>query len=348
MLSLYSVKGSSIAKQQWKMGNQFLLILILFMVCVMVEKISAVEITCDKISGTQHGIKFCFIRHLRGELYSLVKVKADSYAEDRREVVFDNCTFHMLPEGLFVTFPKLTTIYMWNTGVRNIPWQSFINANNLVALDLSHNNITTLNAENRGVFSLAKNLRRLHLDHNDISEISGLAFEGLLQLTHLYLDCNNIVVISAITLAPLKSLNILHLNENRIERIGKNFLQYNNKLFSIHLHENNITRFETLLDHLRCVQDFTLQNNSIEDLNHIDINAININIRNTSSRGLHIGNRTAVINAADNHIQYVIVATGNTQLLRLDLSNNNLTELKNLTHLNKLVFLDLSNRMLTP
>lgn len=315
----------------------------------------SIEIDCDKISATRIGRKFCIIRDVKSEQYTIVRIKNNGYSAQRQEIVFDNCTFYAVPYGLFEAYPNLQTIYMWNTSVRTIPWKSFENAKKLTVFDISHNNITALEGnadgganQNLGTFSLAPNLLRLTLAHNHISNVSERAFAGLGNLTHLYLDHNRIELLPPQTFEPLIKLTTLYLQQNRLKKIESNLFNANRQLSLIYLQNNDIAYVDgdVTFKHLSNVQEFDCHNNPISDLNHIVINAVKIDIRNINARGLFIGNRTKNIQAADNQIGYVIVANNSIDLQHLDLSNNNLARMGNLTHFNQLLTLDLSSNQL--
>lgn len=316
----------------------------------------SIEIGCDKISATRVGRKFCILRNIKSEQYTNVKIKNDGYLEQRHEIVFDNCSFYAVPFGLFEAYPNLQTIYMWNTSVRTIPWKSFQNANHLTAFDISHNNITALDGndnadanQNLGTFSLAPNLIRLTLSHNHICNISERAFIGLHKVTHLYLDHNKIELLAPHTFEPLIKLAILYLQQNFLKKIESNLFNTNQRLTHIYLQNNDIAFVEgdVTFKHLSNVEEFDCHNNPIVGLNHVVIDAVKIDIRNINANGLFIGQRTKNVQASDNKISYIVVANGSIGLQHLDLSNNNLTKMGNLTHFNQLLTLDLSNNQLT-
>lgn len=314
-------------------------------IILLYDVVRTLEISCDKISGSRQGRKYCFIRNSRSEQYSRITVRTDNYANDRKEIIFDNCSMHKLPEGLFIAFPNLNTIYMWNTGVHEISRESFINANELIIFDLSYNNISTLDSTRHGVFSSAKKLQQIFLDHNQIDRIAENSFDALSRLKHLHLDHNRIETIHLYTFAPLVELRAIHLNRNRIKYIAPELFRRNTKLKWIHLHDNQLGEMDGIITfkHLMNVQEFYIRNNLLANLSHIAINSVQIDVRSIGLNGLYIGNRTERMEATHNNIQYVIVANNSNTLRILDLAHNNLSYMANLTHLNQLIELDLSN-----
>lgn len=323
--------------------------IVLIFLCLFVQSISLVEIGCDKISGTRQGRKYCFIRNTVGAQYTRVTFKEDDYAADRQELVFDNCTFHSLPEGMFEFYPNLHTMYTWNTGIRNVSWEAFKNSQHLKSLDLSQNNITELQDNGAGTFSLSPNLIRLDVSNNEIRAIVKTAFMGLSRLTHLYLENNRIEAIFPETFDPLVKLTTLRLNKNQITRIESKLFHNNRELSILHVNDNKIEFLdgEYGFRHLRSMQVFDCHNNPIRGLMHVAVNAANIDIRNTGAMGCFIGNRTKSIVASDNNISYVIVAHGAKDLQHLDLSNNKLPTMANLTHFEQLITLDLSGNKIS-
>lgn len=323
--------------------------IVLISLCLFVQSIRLVEIGCDQISNTRTGRIYCFIRNTVGEQYTKITFKEDEYAADRRELVFDNCTFHSLPEGMFEFYPNLHKMYTWNTGLRAVPWQAFKNSVHLKSLDMSQNNITELQDDGLGTFALASNLVWLDVSNNEIKTIVKTAFIGLSRLTHLYLENNRIEAILLETFDPLVKLIKLRLNKNHIKRIESTLFHNNRELSILHMNDNKIEFLNGThgLKHLKHMQVFDCHNNPVRDLNHVTVNAANIDIRNTGAKGCFIGNRTKKIDASDNSISYVIVEHGAKDLQHLDLANNKLPTIANLTRFEQLVTLDLSGNKIS-
>ncbi|XP_013084288.2 toll-like receptor 4 [Biomphalaria glabrata] len=83
----------------------------------------------------------------------------------------------------------------------------------MITLDLSHNNISTI--QNRSFLSFV-NLQKLVLSENRLSYISSAMLEGLENLKSLYLSRNKIRVLNANTFANLINLELLDLSKNQL------------------------------------------------------------------------------------------------------------------------------------
>lgn len=312
------------------------------------QTINSIEIDCDPISGSQSGSKYCFIRNIIAEKYSKIKIMTNPLANLKQELIFDNCSLYTLPNGLFENYPHLKTIYTWNAGIRFIKSENFQNARYLLVLDLTKNHIETLAAH---TFSNASNLERLELSNNQIKIVDKNAFVGLNNLHVLLLDDNQIKSIDAEVFLALKNLQTIRLNNNLLKTIPVELFQSNLQLNNIYLNDNELEYLngEQTFKHLMKMEDFDLHNNPIINLSHCVINAEDIDIRNTGSNGCFIGKRTKRMLASDNKIKYVHFAnsTASTDILtHLDLANNNLTSMQNLSSLDELKYLDLSRNQI--
>lgn len=302
---------------------------------------NSIVLDCDSISDTDYGRPYCFIRHVKADESVNITIKENDYADVKREIIFDNCTFVTLPLGLFDRYPVVRTVYTWNVGLQKLKRDSFRNALHLTTLDLTKNQIANLTAD---TFSLAVNLKQLELTANAIRSIDEQAFVGLGRLRVLYLDDNRIEALAADTFRPLIQLHTIRLNKNRIKKIPVALFAENQRLANIYLHENAIEWLlgESTFSHLTAMREFDLHNNPIGNLMNCVINAQSIDIRHTGAQGAYIGARTKRLTGAGNQISFVEISNAPTSLQYLDLAYNNLTEMKNLTKLVELTYLDLS------
>lgn len=308
----------------------------------------AVQIECDAISNTDFGRRFCFIRHLNQRtLPPNITYKPNSIADEKRELIFDNCTLDTLPLSLFEHFPHIKTVYIWNIQLKFISIELFRNANELLTLDLSKNHIERLESR---TFSLAVHLTHLDLSKNHIEWIHVNAFAELNQLNILNLNYNKLSLIPAMAFVPLVQLKAIHLSYNSIKMIPVELFAQNLRLQTIHLNDNAIEWLfgEQTFRHLSNVNEFDLHNNPIVNFAGCIINAQSIDIRNTNAMACFVGARTKRILANDNRIAYVDITatTSTTPLEHIDLANNRLHSIQNLTRFERLRYLDLTNNHL--
>lgn len=319
---------------------------------------AAIQIECDAISNTDFGRRFCFIRHLNQRILpNNITYKPNSIADEKRELIFDNCTLNTLPLGIFEHFPHIKTVYGWNVQFKYISTEVFRNANELLTLDLSKNHIERIESN---AFSLAAHLTQLDLSRNHIESIDVNAFAKLNQLHILNLNYNKLSFMPAMALVPLVQLKAIHLSFNSIKMVPVELFLQNLRLQTIHLNDNSIEWLfgEQTFRHLSDVNEFDLHNNPIVNFAGCIINAESIDIRNTKARACFVGPRTKRISASNNRIEFVDITTAGagtttavattppTQLEHMDLANNRLHSIRNLTHFERLRYLDLTNNHL--
>lgn len=302
-----------------------------------------IQIECDSISNTDFGRRFCFIRHINNKTLDNVIFKPNPIADEKRELIFDNCTIDALPLGFFEYFPNVKTVYAWHIKLKNVTKEAFRNSKELLTVDLSKNHIGTLD---EGAFSLAKQLTQLDLSMNLIESIHVNAFSGLEKLKTLNLDHNKLQFIPAYSLSPLTQLNTIRLSYNSIKMIPVELFTQNVRLQNIYLNDNAIQWIfgELTFQHLPNVNEFDMHNNPNASPGCCVINAQSINIQNTNSKGCYVGSRTKRILANNNQITFIDSNDATTtNLEHVELANNRLQQIVNLTRFEKLIHLDLMN-----
>lgn len=297
------------------------------------------EISCDSISDYLRGRQYCIIKRLSGDANTKFKYVPSFFATFKTELVFDMCNLSSIPKGIFKAFPNLKTMYTWNSGIETVWKNDFRNALQLRVIDLSKNRIKEIMDS---TFFWAIDLEFIDLSENIIEKIEKNAFHGLINLRTLYLQNNVINELIPRIFDLLPMIETLHLNDNAIPSIDANLFAKNTKLKSILLNDNHIKTISgTTFQHLQQLEHFDMHNNPTEDLDLLIVDAAYTNIRNINCMGCYIGRRTKKLLASHNNISYIIQnRTG--MVLDLDLSNNNLFSVKNLTKLDHLKNLDLS------
>ena len=69
------------------------------------------------------------------------------------------------------------------------------------------------------------NLRKLHLEFNELKSVDGDVFQGLTSLTHLYLTYNQLTYLPNGVFKGLHNLQYLYLYENKITKLQKGVFQ---------------------------------------------------------------------------------------------------------------------------
>ncbi|GBP85498.1 Toll-like receptor 7 [Eumeta japonica] len=110
---------------------------------------------------------------------------------------------------------------------------------NIQSLDLSSNELKTLNEESE--ISTLKRLQELRLQHNNITEISGEALNGLISLRILNMSYNNIQSLQEGTFVSTKELREIYLNNNLLFELAKSVFHRLEQLLVLDLSNNQIS-----------------------------------------------------------------------------------------------------------
>lgn len=302
--------------------------------------LAVTDITCDSISNYLQGREYCILKNLSGNENTTFQYVPSFFAIFKTELVFDKCNLTSIPRGLFKAFPHLKTVYTWNSGMKTVSKVDFLDAHDLRVIDMSKNRIEKIL---HSTFFWAIDLEFIDLSENKIVLVESNAFHGLIHLRVLHLQMNLIEEIRSGTFDILPSIETLHLNHNALQSIDEHLFSQNGKLKSILLHDNRIKTISGgTFQHLRQLMHFDIHNNPTEGLDLLIVDSEYTNIRNINCRGCYIGGKTKKLFASHNNISYVI-QNGSGSIVELDISNNNLYSVQNLTELHNLKELDLSH-----
>lgn len=290
-----------------------------------------------------------------------IQIKSTQNAESivRLELKAVSLTIE-LPTVIFTTFPSLQVLDYPNASVTILTNNTFENAQALHTLLLSNNQIQTVPAN---VFVTAKKLRTIHLDWNEIETIEDHAFDGLEHLSDINLNGNRIKLLQKFALIGATSLNTLHIQHNALETIEEGALDLphlNEALFVANklniLSDNLFGQIQTLkivdfghnqITHIgpalyNKTKELILDNNPIENINLTAIaEAENLCGLSLNSTGFELPEHWPEIESLTNH---------SSQLINLNLANNNLTTgnvLKHLSIFNNLITLNIDNNGIT-
>ena len=170
--------------------------------------------------------------------------------------------------NLFEMNTKLKTIILKNNLLDDCKITTNSVLEYLEIFDLSYNYISKLE-ENCLNFP---NLKRLHLNYNQIKIVMSRAFEKLPNLTHLLLDHNKLRIVNGIIFNPLISLEYLNLNNNLITYIPPSIFWKLTQLKSLYFKSNLV------IQHIR--DFYFIFNTKLTDLDLSD------NIRITLGKNL--------------------------------------------------------------
>lgn len=273
-----------------------------------------------------------------------------------------------LAEDVFHKTPKLRVLYLARNQIQSLPATVFSGLSSLEQLDLSYNEIRTIDQEQ--IFGNLANLHWIHLSYNgmmtlkvDMSNSTNLlvfdARKNELSSgsdTHLVFASESIVI--SMAYCNMESyhhednltVHELDLNNNTIE-----WLKITGAVTRVRANNNNITSLE--IDPLSKIETLQLGNNKITDISNIT-NLETLQVLDLSGNDLKSSINTETFSNLTALTHLNLRNTGltmpqsfswaNNQLMILDLSMNNLGnfDVHNLEYLTNLEFLGLdSNNM---
>lgn len=249
---------------------------------------------------------------------------------------------HKFPH-VFEYFPKLQSVDISGAGIDHIDTTTFETATQLTSLDMNGSNMPTLYSH---LFSHASNLTSFNMASSNISIIERNAFQGLANLKRLDLSNNKIVQLDAELFQPLSRLDTIRLTNNKVQVIDPDVFKHNANLKWVYFSSNDII----IVDRDSFVHcQLILLDLGVNKLQDVDMTSMKylktLIVANNRLTTLSIPSTVDELHAENNSISVIQSETKN-ELTRLFLSSNRFTNLRALTNLNKLQFLDLSNNHL--
>ncbi|CAG9859095.1 unnamed protein product [Phyllotreta striolata] len=154
-----------------------------------------------------------------------------------REVDFSNNFFYSLEQKVF-DYAHLVNVHklkLQNCTIEKVSQWAFTGLGLVIELDLSNNNIATLN---KNVFRPTRRLRTLILSNNKISVLEDELLYNLTFLQKILLDHNEIETVSPSTFQNLPNLMHIALSNNKIQRITFDMKSSLPKLSSLNVEAN--------------------------------------------------------------------------------------------------------------
>lgn len=237
-----------------------------------------------------------------------------------------------------------------HNSLRRLTSSSLGQSPTLLELDLSHNNLVDFGSGTlvglvsmrnldvrynklKKMIPIPVALNSIHLEYNEIGQLSKSAFPSLNSLLELYLDNNRISHIEEGTFATLLALHTLSLSNNNLSLVPAQALKDLASLQLLRLDGNNIQKLDRrAFGTLPIVFDLFLDRNNIS---HIADQAFDGMLQLLS------------LNLSSNHLTELPPAAffGLVSLRKLDLSNNHINRFENKTHsaMDDLLSLEVAN-----
>ncbi|KAG0052357.1 hypothetical protein BGZ83_002696 [Gryganskiella cystojenkinii] len=249
-----------------------------------------------------------------------------------------------IPHEFFDGLRNLRELYLDHNDIKVVP-DSLLKLSKLDVLDLSCNSISSFDA----AFKLKKlkNLRRLNLDHNMLTDISPIY--KLKSLRELRMN-HNFVPFLAIAIQNMAKLKILAMESNSLATLPETMGKLGN-LCELRLSDNNLRALPESIGSIRTLQVLALRSNLLEKLPESWKDMENLSTLDLSCNRLTVLPQDIVrlpklthLDLHDNQLQYLPEKIGLlSNLVVLQLCNNNLRELpKDIGRLRDLLDLVLS------
>lgn len=185
-----------------------------------------------------------------------------------------------------------------------------------------------------------KNVMNFAIYDCGLIEITLESFKSAKKLIFLVITENQIKTLNSKIFNDCENLVVLDLSKNLIENISSDVFKSIGTLESLNLSENRIKTMEKII--FSNLKRLFLSDNQIETFNGNNLNLSEVKLNDNLITSLKIDESLKTLHAENNQISNIIVDENN-HLSDIRLRNNSLTDLRNISKLTKLIFLDLSD-----
>lgn len=274
-------------------------------------------------------------------------------ADEMENITFFNIpppsNVSVIPSGIFTRFSKLKQV-RFQCGLKTIHKDDFKNANNVYLLQLYGNKLEVLPSN---VFSEIQKLSRIDLATNQLTTIEDFAFNGSNYLNTIYLQRNNLTTLKRNTFAGavyLESINLirnriatiedgtfdlphlkyLYLTRNSIHSLPDNLFVGAPKLVYISVNMNPLTQIGQSFYKSKSLALISLNGDQVEDIDLVSFGKMpSLKILWMKNTGFKFNNISETL------------ASVNSSITQLDLSQNGLSNTDVLSRLERLGYVNL-------
>lgn len=254
-----------------------------------------IQLECDvsETHTTKNSCSFstitCIIEEFRDVWLTHVQLSfTNARDENFTSMVFQNSYMPIFPKEIFSQFSGLESLDMSNIGMTIIWGRSFVNASELMELNLSGNDLTEITAQ---TLTGAKKLKSLRMANNKIATLWTNAFRDTVNLEYVDLSHNLIQIIHKDTFGMLNSLRNVYLYRNSIIDVNPLSFVKNKQLNTLDLTGNVLREVELELSSVR-LNKLDISNCSLDELTlrYVDTNQILKRIKITNFSQEILGN----------------------------------------------------------
>lgn len=193
--------------------------------------------------------------------YESIESVSNNGIEDIDDFHVFNQQVEYLPTNIGETFPRLNSLRIQRSGLKNIDRNSFSKMNDLETLSLWNNDLESLDHDtfddlpllihldlndnnieklDRRTFNKLLALITLNLDSNEIKSLDVMIFKNNKNLEHLSIQKNALKTLPITIFEKLESLKILNLDNNELEGLPDQLFKTNLQLRELTVADNNI------------------------------------------------------------------------------------------------------------
>lgn len=169
----------------------------------------------NTINGAQKNFYVCNIDNVLADKSPEISIDTTENKQKNQDVEVFRMVKHDLlriPDEIFLKFPQLEYLYLFNTGLIALKKGNFKNANSLKIMNLQRNEIRKLEEL---VFAGAEKLEVINLAYNKIYSIDPWTFRRMENLREIYLHGNQLETIPATTFSFQRNLDRVFLIGNK-------------------------------------------------------------------------------------------------------------------------------------
>jgi Leucine-rich repeat (LRR) protein len=155
-----------------------------------------------------------------------------------------NRVLRNLNNDSFVYFPSLKNLDISYNQIASLNVLLFHPLTNLNRLKMDHNKLQALEA---GLFSRQARLKILSLSYNKLKSLGNEILSPLIMLEELYVNNNRLNTLDSRSFVSLENMKILNLSENYLNMLSVRLFTYQKKLIELHLDKNNISTLSSEL-----------------------------------------------------------------------------------------------------
>ena len=169
-----------------------------------------------------------------------------------------------LPVDIVNSFPNVAKISIYKASLKTIAKKNFHGLNELRQLDLSYNQISSIDED---TFDDLTKIFSIDLDHNQLTSLPPKIFSKLLTLDTLHLNGNHLTVLDAGIFKNNLNLALLFVHENNLTTFASGTFDSLTKMRQIWFHKNEISSLNSdWFKNCVSISDFLASDNNITEI----------------------------------------------------------------------------------